>query len=88
MRESRPYGSVRGALSNERPYRDFSFPLLLVFLPSGLDFPSAGFANPSFPAWSGSSPPDASLDAVSSAMPQPVSARKRRLAFAVQLTRL
>jgi len=22
MRESRPYGSVRGALSNERPYRD------------------------------------------------------------------
>ena len=23
MRESRPYGSVRGALSNERPYRDF-----------------------------------------------------------------
>ena len=24
MRESRTYGSVRGALSNERPYRDFS----------------------------------------------------------------
>ena len=23
MRESRPYGSVRGALSNERSYRDF-----------------------------------------------------------------
>ena len=23
MRESRPYGSVRGALSNERPYRDY-----------------------------------------------------------------
>ena len=23
MRESRTYGSVRGALSNERPYRDF-----------------------------------------------------------------
>jgi hypothetical protein len=22
MRESRPYGSVRGALNNERPYRD------------------------------------------------------------------
>ena len=22
MREFRPYGSVRGALSNERPYRD------------------------------------------------------------------
>jgi hypothetical protein len=22
MRESRPYGSVRGALRNERPYRD------------------------------------------------------------------
>jgi hypothetical protein len=22
MRESRPYGSVRGALSNERPYRN------------------------------------------------------------------
>ena len=28
MRESRPYGSVRGALSNERPYRDFRFPWL------------------------------------------------------------
>src|SRR5208283_1051303 len=25
MRESRPYGSVRGALSNERPYRDFAW---------------------------------------------------------------
>ena len=25
MRESRPYGSVRGALSNERPYRDLLF---------------------------------------------------------------
>ena len=24
MREFRPYGSVRGALSNERPYRDTS----------------------------------------------------------------
>src|ERR1700756_143193 len=24
MREFRPYGSVRGALSNERPYRDYS----------------------------------------------------------------
>ena len=24
MRESRTYGSVRGALSNERPYRDIS----------------------------------------------------------------
>ena len=23
MREFRPYGSVRGALSNERPYRDW-----------------------------------------------------------------
>ena len=23
MRESRTYGSVRGALSNERPYRDY-----------------------------------------------------------------
>ena len=23
MRESRPYGSVRGALSNERSYRDY-----------------------------------------------------------------
>lgn len=26
MRESRTYGSVRGALSNERPYRDRSVP--------------------------------------------------------------
>ena len=26
MRESRTYGSVRGALSNERPYRDISGP--------------------------------------------------------------
>jgi hypothetical protein len=41
MRESRKYGSVRGALSNERPYRDrpcciCSQPLvaLLVFVPS------------------------------------------------------
>ena len=25
MRESRPYGSVRGALSNRRPYRDPDF---------------------------------------------------------------
>jgi hypothetical protein len=25
MRESRTYGSVRGALSNERPYRDRRF---------------------------------------------------------------
>ena len=25
MRESRPYGSVRGALRNERPYRDRSY---------------------------------------------------------------
>ena len=25
MRESRTYGSVRGALSNERPYRDMRF---------------------------------------------------------------
>src|SRR5208283_2340396 len=33
MRESRPYGSVRGALSNERPYRDFSF------LPLEFSFP-------------------------------------------------
>jgi len=33
MRESRPYGSVRGALSNERPYRDFSF------LPAWISFP-------------------------------------------------
>jgi hypothetical protein len=24
MRESRTYGSVRGALSNERPYRDLT----------------------------------------------------------------
>ncbi|HKI13724.1 MAG TPA: hypothetical protein VKA12_01695, partial [Roseiarcus sp.] len=32
MRESRPYGSVRGALSNERPYRDFSFELTLISL--------------------------------------------------------
>jgi hypothetical protein len=24
MRETRPYGSVRGALSNERPYRDIA----------------------------------------------------------------
>src|SRR5215217_6575741 len=28
MRESRTYGSVRGALSNERPYRDRSVPTL------------------------------------------------------------
>jgi hypothetical protein len=27
MRETRPSGSVRGALSNERPYRDSSFAL-------------------------------------------------------------
>ena len=26
MRESRTYGSVRGALSNERPYRDLAKP--------------------------------------------------------------
>ena len=32
MRESRPYGSVRGALSNERPYRVL---LLLHLLTSG-----------------------------------------------------
>jgi len=40
MRESRPYGSVRGALSNERPYRDFSFPWLGFSFPKALDFPS------------------------------------------------
>lgn len=28
MRESRTYGSVRGALSNERPYRDRSVPTI------------------------------------------------------------
>src|SRR5208283_530670 len=33
MRESRPYGSVRGALSNERPYRDFSFHLVCFSFP-------------------------------------------------------
>src|SRR5271165_2816511 len=32
MGESRPYGSVRGALSNERPYRDFSLELTLISL--------------------------------------------------------
>ena len=29
MRESRTYGSVRGALSNERPYRDRSVPTII-----------------------------------------------------------
>ncbi len=38
MRESRPYGSVRGALSNERPYRDFSFPWLGFFFPKAWIF--------------------------------------------------
>jgi hypothetical protein len=42
MRESRTYGSVRGALSNERPYRDRSFLLrcmspLLAVRPEGAD---------------------------------------------------
>jgi hypothetical protein len=31
MRESRTYGSVRGALSDERPYRDLVVPNLLAF---------------------------------------------------------
>ena len=30
MRESRTYGSVRGALSNERPYRVWTFLLRLL----------------------------------------------------------
>ena len=34
MRESRTYGSVRGALSNERPYRDLLS--LLHLLRSGI----------------------------------------------------
>jgi hypothetical protein len=29
MREQRPYGSVRGAVSNARPYRD-PFPLVIA----------------------------------------------------------
>ena len=33
MRESRPYGSVQGALSNERPYRELqSYPRTLLHL--------------------------------------------------------
>jgi hypothetical protein len=36
MRESRPYGSVRGALRNERPYRDRAGAGKIVFDDSGL----------------------------------------------------
>jgi hypothetical protein len=32
MRESRTYGAVRGALSNERPYRDQGLPLRISYL--------------------------------------------------------
>ena len=32
MREFRPYGSVRGALSNERPYRDPKNSPLMTFV--------------------------------------------------------
>ena len=35
MRESRTYGSVRGALSNERPYRDTTIPDVAVARPDG-----------------------------------------------------
>jgi hypothetical protein len=47
MRETRPYGSVRGALSNERPCRDIKtldfVPPELDFVPPGFDCVSAGF---------------------------------------------
>ncbi len=43
MREFRSYGSVRGALSNERPYRDFRS--------AGFGFRSAGFGICSASAW-------------------------------------
>ena len=36
MRESRTYGSVRGALSNERPYRDRSVPTIFPRPMSGM----------------------------------------------------
>ncbi|HKI13648.1 MAG TPA: hypothetical protein VKA12_01290, partial [Roseiarcus sp.] len=36
-----------GALSNERPYRDFCFRKAWIFLPAGLDFPSTGLDSPS-----------------------------------------
>src|SRR5208283_2271258 len=45
MRESRPYGSVRGALSNERPYRDFYFPFPWISFPFFLEIPSQIFGN-------------------------------------------
>src|SRR5208283_1286215 len=48
MRESRPYGSVRGALSNERPYRDFAwFYSSESGLIKGLErFPNKNFFSP------------------------------------------
>ena len=39
MREFRPYGSVRGALRNERPYRDRSYDVALL-LRAGPRWPS------------------------------------------------
>jgi hypothetical protein len=39
MRESRTYGSVRGALSNGRPYRDlFAKPIIFVATVDGYRF--------------------------------------------------
>ena len=55
MPESGPYGSVRGALSNERPYRDRfpvsvkpfgAKPIVKIFQPGLLPRPS-----PSHPTW-------------------------------------
>ena len=48
MRESRSYGSVRGALSNGRPYRDLASLLAMTWLPLNATPRSRGALRPRF----------------------------------------